>query len=172
MLCASRLSYTHAPAAQTLSAEPAGAGGRVATEPPTASPPLQPPHDPASATTPARLPTCGRPPRTSPPPRLGKTAKPAPSPGTREILFPQACTAPPAGMATPKVPTQALPQIMPDDRCLVVRAYRRECARVVHGDRSRSCNNAAMVMAHSSTCDRLAQRACWRAIFPLVRRSW
>ena len=54
MLCASRLSEMHALEVQTLPAEPAGTGGRVAAGPPAPGPALEPEvHDAASATTPS-----------------------------------------------------------------------------------------------------------------------
>src|SRR5690349_15652102 len=54
MLLASRLSEMHALEAQTLPAEPAGTGGRVAAGPPAPGPVLEPEvHDAASATAPS-----------------------------------------------------------------------------------------------------------------------
>jgi hypothetical protein len=54
MLLASRLSEMHALEVQTLPAEPAGTGGRVAAGPPAPGPVLEPEvHDAASATTPS-----------------------------------------------------------------------------------------------------------------------
>jgi hypothetical protein len=53
MLSASRLSEMHARAVQTLSAEAAGTGGRVAAGPPAPGPPQPQMHDAASAAAPS-----------------------------------------------------------------------------------------------------------------------
>src|SRR5690349_9341461 len=123
MLLASRLSEMHARGAQALPAEPAGAGGGVAAGPPAVGPPPQPDRQDAasaitpSATTPIRLATANLP----APPAAWQSCEASPLSGAREVSFHQASTQPSQGMATPKIPTQALPQIMPDDRRLVAR---------------------------------------------------
>jgi hypothetical protein len=54
MLCASRLSEMQAPGVQTLPAEPADTGGRVAAGPPAPGPAREPEvHDAARATAPS-----------------------------------------------------------------------------------------------------------------------
>ena len=95
MLRASPLSEMHALEVQTLPAEPAGTGGRVAAGPPAPGPALEPEvHDAASATTPSattqiRLTTADLP----TPPQRDKAAKPVPS-GAREIPFHQTLAEP------------------------------------------------------------------------------
>jgi len=96
MACASRLSEMHALGVQTLPAEPATAGGRVAAGPPAPGPPLQPQmHDAASAAAPSaaaqiRLITANLPARLQP----DRAAKPVP-PGAGEVPSRQASVSPP-----------------------------------------------------------------------------
>jgi hypothetical protein len=94
MLLASRLSETHPLEVQTLSAEPAGTGGRVAAGPPAPGPPPQPQmHDAASAATPSattqtRL-TTAKPPRS--PRSLTELRGSVPLPGEAGPIPPGIC---------------------------------------------------------------------------------
>jgi hypothetical protein len=78
-------------------------------------------------------------------------------------------------MATPKIPTQALPQIMPDDRRLVVR---RNASHPLADQRPQPPNALPLKLRHprSAACrslrsDGTGQRLGWRRAGPVVRRD-
>jgi hypothetical protein len=104
----------HALEVQPLPAEPAGTGGRVAAGPPGPGPAREPEvHDAARATTPSatiqiRLTTADLP----LPPQPDRAAKPVPS-AARRSRSTRHSQGRLRGKATPRVPTRALPQIMP-----------------------------------------------------------